>query len=95
MIKKKYILYIYNIYIYILLLLFSKDASNLLKVTVKMFIINAILFAVSPKKCNTRCENPASHFFLLFAIFYKKKLSFIWLRTFCENVTFISLILTE
>ncbi len=64
MIKKK---------IYILLFLFSKDALHLSKVTANMFIINAVLFAVSTKKFDTRCENPAKVFFLLgFAIFYKR-----------------------
>ncbi len=45
-------------------------------------------------KCDPLCENPAKVNFLWFTVFYINS-SFIWKRTFCENVTFISLILTE
>ncbi len=38
------------------------------------------------------CENPAKVIFLWFAVLYKKKILYI---TFCENVTFKSLILSK
>ncbi len=51
-------------------------------------------FIQQHKLCDPLCENPAKVIFLWFAVFYKI-LSLIWKRTFCENITFISSILTE
>ncbi len=49
--------------------------------------------SISPIICDPLCENPVKKSFFVIC-FFLQKIIFIWQRT-CENVTVISLILTE